>query len=139
VTESLRRCGVILLGAALVACGAAEAKQKAEKGVVDFHAKFNASQFHEMYQGSSAAFQKASSEKDYLEFITAVRKKPGEVKSSRPAGWRFNANTSGSYVMLGYDTTYENGTAQESFDFEVHGNVVKLVGWHINSRELIVN
>jgi hypothetical protein len=139
MTDSLRVVAVVALAALALACGMVEGKEKAEHAVVEFHAKFNASEFGEIYQASSVEFQKGSSKDDYLKFIGAVHRKLGDVTASKPAGWRVNVMNGTTYVLLGYESTYERGTAQESFTYKVSGESVQLVNYNVNSKDLIIN
>lgn len=68
----------------------------------------------------------------------AVQRKLGKVTQTANAGFNvrtFNLTTS---VVLTQTTTYEQGTGTETFTFQMEGDKAVLIGYNINSKELVL-
>lgn len=124
---------------ALCGCNFTKNNKAAEQAVATFHQQYNDSKFADIYAGSSAAFKGTDKEEGFIKFIEAVHRKLGAYKSSTGAGWRTNATTSGTFVVLSYDSAFEQGSGRETFTFVVSGGAATLQGYHIDSKDLIVN
>jgi hypothetical protein len=123
----------------LSACGFTKSKDAAAKVVDTFHGQFNDSKFGEIYAAATPAFKSAASEAEFLKFITAVRTKLGTVKSASATGWNVNTYNGVTTVVLKYDTTFERGSAVESFNFLIAGESAIMQGYNVNSPALITN
>ncbi len=135
------RLGVLALclGALFVfGCSAGEARSRAEEELVPtFHAQYDRNQFDAIYDGATDEFRKSTSKADYDQFMNAVRKKLGRVKSTSRQTWNVNVGTGGTRVVLTYDTEFENGKGSETFTFLQAGSEPKLLGYQINSNVLV--
>ena len=135
-----RKYGMALLTACFImlfsACNANKAKQAAEQGVAKFHEQLDGEAYHEIFSESDPEFQKAASESDTTEFLKAVHRKLGNVKSAREQAFFVNFNTSGTRVTLTYQTDFVDGPATEQFIWFI-GDRAKLVSYRIDSRTLI--
>lgn len=128
---------ILLTTAFICSCSLAKGKPIAESAVAQFHNQFNNEQFHEIYAQSDSKFQESTSEEQLNEFLSAVHRKIGTVKTANQAGWHVNATTMGTVVDLQYDTEFTEGKAGEEFEFIVSGEQAKLVHYNINSPLLI--
>ncbi|HZS48255.1 MAG TPA: hypothetical protein VFC63_24510 [Blastocatellia bacterium] len=133
---------VAILFAALVlmtsSCSFKEAKDVSERAVSDFHDKFNAGQYHEIYAQSDSRFRTETNEPDLVTFFEAIHRKLGAFKSSSASGFFVNATTFGTQVTLTYETDFSEGKATERFDYAVSSGKALLIGYHINSPLLII-
>lgn len=113
-------------------------KKAAEQGVADFHKLYNDGKLTEIYAAGHSKLKSATSEKQFLEFVGAVRRKFG--KMTRTANEGFNVRTFNltTTIVLTRTTTFEQGTGTETFTYEMAGDKPVLLGYNINSKDLIV-
>jgi hypothetical protein len=128
---------VVALMAALCGCSMSADTTLAEQGVPRFHEQLDAGRFDEIWEQSGDELKKASPQKEFVEFLSAVHRKLGDTKSADKTGWNVNWQTSGSFVTLGYKTVFAEGDATEQFVFRLQDKTALLVGYHINSMALI--
>lgn len=126
----------------LLMCGCSgmfKGLKSAQQAVTDFHSAFAEAKFTDIYTASHVKFKKATTEKDWLEFISAVHRKLG--KPTQTTQVRFNQNTHNltTTVVLVQNTTFEHGSGSETFSFHMDGEKALLVGYNINSKDLILN
>jgi len=114
-----------------------KAGEWSDKSVADFHQKLDQAQFHEMYVGSAPEFQQASSEKEITDLFNAIHTKLGNVVTSNRTNIFMSATTGGNFVRTTYDTTFANGKGQETFNWRLVNDQLTLVGYNIESRDLI--
>ena len=138
---SVRRCfglgalAVALLG--LQGCGVSTAKPKAEAAVAAFHRQLDAGQFDAIWDGADESFRNATAHEKYAAFVGAVHRKLGQVVKTTTANWSVrNYNLQTSVVLL-QQTEFEHGSGTETFTYLVKGDAVKLVGYNIQSTELV--
>ena len=125
----------LLLG--LQSCGMTTAKPKAEAAVGAFHDELNAGDFDAIWSGADDAFRKATTRESYDRFMQAVHRKLGKALKTVNANWtvrNFNLKTT---VVLLQKTDFEHGSGNETFTYVVTGDAVKLVGYNIQSTDLI--
>jgi len=113
-------------------------KQAGEQGVAEFHKLYNDGKFKEIFDASHAALKTATPETKFLEFLSAVQRKLGKVTQTANAGFNVNTFNLTTRVVLNQNTTFEQGNATEVFTFEMNGEKAVLVGYNINSTELIL-
>jgi hypothetical protein len=124
---------------ALVACtNPFKAGEMSDAGVAAFHRQLNQAQFHQMYASASPDFQQATSEKDITELFNAIHTKLGDVTGTNRTNIFLNATTSGNFARVTYHTTFAHGTGEETFNWRISNGQLSLVGYHIESRDLIV-
>jgi len=80
----------------------------------------------------------ATTEKKFLEFIGAVQRKLGKVTQTTNTGFNVRSFNFITTVVLTQNTTFERGTAVEVFTFQMNGDKAVLVGYNINSNDLIL-
>lgn len=131
----------LVLGLSLFASGCGgmlEGKQAAERSVADFHKLYNDGKWAEIYSAGHAKFRSTATEKQFLEFIGAVQRKLGKVTQTSSAGASIRTVNLTTTVVLNQSTTFEQGTGTETFTFQMEGDKAVLVGYNINSKDLIV-
>ena len=112
-------------------------KSVAEPKVAVFHDRFNEGQYEEIYSEAADEFKKAASKEKVLALLSAIDSKLGKVQSSSITTWNvksFNLNTT---VVLVSDTEFELGTGTETFTFRVIGDKATLLGYNINSMDMM--
>jgi hypothetical protein len=113
-------------------------KKAAEQGVADFHKLYNDGKLTEIYSAGHSMFKRATSEKEFLEYIGAVQRKLGKVTQTANAGFNVRTFNLTTTVILNQNTTFEQGTGAEVFTFQMDGDKAVLVGYNINSKDLIL-
>jgi len=137
--RNLTLAGALLALLFLVACtNPLKAGQMSDSSVVNFHHQLDQAQYHDIYANASPEFQNASSEKDMTELFTAIHTKLGSVASANRTNVFVNATTRGNFVRTTYDTTFAQGKGVETFTWLLNNDQLALVGYHIESRELLV-
>ena len=102
-----------------------------------FHAQYNAARFDQIYNEAAKEFRSASKKDEYDQFMAAVRRKLGAVKTTESQSWNVNVTPAGAQISLSYKTQFENGSGTEQFTWLDSGDGPKLLGYHINSNALI--
>jgi len=128
----------VAMALVLGACSSSADFDRAKEGVERFHEMFNGGTFDAIYSEAGKEFQASTPRDEFLQFVEAVHRKLGKAGEAKLRGWNVNYNTSGSYVTLTYATHYDEGDASEQFVFNVGGGKASLVGFHINSKVLIL-
>ena len=123
----------------LVSCGNfTSAKPAAEKAVKIFHQQYNSQDWKAIYENSHENFQKSEKFEKFEEFMKSIHSKLGKVQSTENQNWRvgnFNLKTNVSLVQ---QTKFEQGVGAESFVYRIKDEKAILVGYNINSRDLII-
>ena len=120
-----------------VGCGARKDLASTDLAVAKFHTQLDAASFAQIYSDSSEAMKNASPKEKFVAFLDAVHRKLGAVKSTSRKGFFINWGTSGKTVKATYSTQFDQDNAEEQFVFQVRGDDVQLVGYHINSDALV--
>ena len=68
----------------------------------------------------------------------AVQRKLGKVTQTSTAGFNVRTFNFTTTVVLTQSTTFEQGTGTEAFTFQMEGEKAVLVGYNINSKDLIL-
>jgi hypothetical protein len=134
----IKRVGILFPLLVLWSCGAGDSMRIAEGGVERVHQQMNAEQFTDIYAEADPALRASSASQDFLDFMTAVHRKLGNVQSAKRTHFFVNFTTAGTRVTLNYETKFGGGDAQEEFVWAVSGKQAKLFGYHINSMALIL-
>jgi len=120
------------------ACSITETLESVESSVQTFHRRLDEARYQEIYSDAHADYRSAAPEPRSTELLQAIHTKLGIVKAASRSTWNVNYGTHGKIVTAVYDTVFENGKATETFVFQCSGENARLVGYNINSRDLIV-
>lgn len=132
---------LLVLSVALFASGCGgmlKGKQASEQGVADFHKLYNDGKLIEIYSAGHSQLKSTTTEKQFLEFIGAVQRKLGKVTQTFAAGSNVRTINLTTTVVLSQNTTFEQGTGMEVFTFQMDGDKAILMGYNINSKDLIL-
>jgi len=106
--------------------------------VARFHQLFAASRFAEIYVDTTEGFREAATEAEFVEFMSAVRRKLGTVRACERRGLEVNFDGDATSIWLSYETAYELGNATEQFVWVMEGEKARLDSYQINSKDLIL-
>jgi hypothetical protein len=121
-------------------CGdALKAKSAAETAVGEFHQMYNEYRNQEIYENAHSDFRGSSNYEQFESFVSALQVKLGQVMSTETRGWKVNSTNFVTTAILQQETHFELGEALETFTFRVNGQKAVLLGYNINSRDLIMN
>jgi hypothetical protein len=118
--------------------GLFKGKKAGEQSVADFHRLYDDGKFAEIYASGHARFKSVTTEKQFLEFMGAVQRKLGKITQTSNAGFNVGTFNFTTTVVLKQDTTFEKGKGTEAFTFQMQGDKAVLVGYNINSQDLIL-
>lgn len=130
--------GLLLLAVSLGGCSFAEDTDRGERAVARFHLLFGASQYAEIYADTTESFREAATEAEFVEFMSAVRRKLGNVRACERTGLEVNWDGDATTIWLSYETAYEVGIATEQFVWVLDGEKTRLDGYQIDSKVLIL-
>ena len=129
---------LIFAASFLSGCGKlTQDKAEGEKAVADFHALYNQGKVEDIWKQADPQFRTSTTKQQYDDLMGAVQRKLGKVVSTSNSRWQvrsFNLNTS---VLLSQNTAFEHGQGIESFTFALKGTNAVLVGYNIQSMDLI--
>src|SRR4051794_11601009 len=89
--------------------GVFKGKKAAEQSVADFHKLYDEGKFAEIYSAGHSKFKNATTQKQFLEFMSAVHRKLGKVTQSTQAGFNVRTFNLTTTVVLNQTTTFEQG------------------------------
>lgn len=119
--------------AMLAACNPMEQMDGADTLIEEFHADFNESDFDSIWNGASDEFRRSLTREEFQQFMIRMRASVGEYQDGSQVGFNINTNNGVTMTEITLDTTYENGTADESFTFIGSGDDMALLNWNIDS------
>lgn len=137
---NLRAVLSILLAAAtglFGGCGLTKGKGTSEAAVSRFHERLDKGDFAGIYAGTHPDFKKASTEKAFVDLLSAVHRKLGLIKSTTETGWNVSTFNLRTNIVLTYKTIFASGEAVETFTYRMEDDKPILLGYHINSQDLI--
>ena len=113
--------------------------KRAENAVDRFHGQFNAGSINQIYEESSGGFRDATREKDFVELVSTVRRKLGNViDSKREADMSENTRNEFTTLNVTYRTAFTQGQGEEKFVWQIKDGKALLRNYTINSRDLIL-
>jgi hypothetical protein len=130
--------GLLLMAVLLGGCSFGEDIDRGGRAVARFHELFAASRFAEIYVDTTENFRQAATEAEFVEFMSAVRRKLGNVRACERTGVEVNWDGDGTSIWLSYHTAYELGDATEQFVWVMEGEAARLESYQIDSKELVV-
>jgi hypothetical protein len=131
---------LLLLGSALLStagCNASSSRQHAESAVDVFHRELNAGDFDAIWNGADDQFRQSVSRQSYDKFVGAVHRKLGRALRTSNQNWSLRSLNLKTSIVLVQHTEFEYGAGTETFTFSVRGESVKLIGYHIESTDLV--
>ncbi len=131
-----RALGTVMVTALVAGCSGGADKTAAEDGVRQFHDRYNAQQYHEIYADTAPEFRGATTEADLVTLLQNLRKRAGDLRTTNQTQWTINAGTGGSSVSLVYASAFEQISATERFLWQINAGKAVLAGYRIETPTL---
>ncbi len=136
----MKRCLFLVVAVLLLLAGCTDTingKSVAEPRVALFHEQLNAGQYDQIYDEADDGFRNAAPREKVLALFAAIDTKLGKVQSSSISSWRVNTYNLATRVVLVADTRFEHGSGTETFTYGVSDGKATLIGYNINSLEMM--
>ena len=116
-------------------CGSAfqEGRSSANAAVREFHDRLNGGRYEEIYRQADGGFTRPGKHDQLVRFLEAVHTRLGNAGVSNLANIRVNVTTGGTFVVAQYNTTFDHGSAVETFTWIRSSGALKLSGYNIQS------
>ena len=133
----MKRMMLALAATMLAACNPVAQAEGAREQVDLFHERLNAGNEKAIWTNAGAEFREATSQGDFARLLGTIHKSLGDAGETSQVGVRVNTNTQGTFTTLQMETTFERGKGFETFMFRGSGDSLKLIGYNINSPEMM--
>jgi hypothetical protein len=124
---------------AITGCGnMTKGKAAAQSQVTAFHKLFNDQDFKTMVDSADPKMLKVTSKSQLTDLYSAIRRKLGKVTASKSVRWNVRTFNTMTTVVVVQNTTFEKGKGMETFTFRIKKEKASLLGYNINSQDLIM-
>lgn len=98
-------------------CGSAlyEGRRMSNASVREFHQRLNGSRYEEIFDRADENFAGSEKHDELVKFLQAVHTKLGNAAVENLTNMRVNATMGGTFIVAQYNTTFERGSAVETF------------------------
>jgi hypothetical protein len=128
----------MFFAATLAGCGDfTKGKPAAERAIAQFHESYNQGKLDDIWKGADPKFHTVATKRKYDEFMGAVQRKLGKVTSTANTGWKVQSFNLKTTIFMSQQTVFENGQGTESFTFALDGTNAVLVGYNVQSMDLV--
>lgn len=110
----------------------------AEPEIERFREMFAAKEFEKIYDTSAPAFREAATKDLVIRLFDAIDRKLGSFKSAQQVNWNVNTQNFKTTVVLVYASKYAEGEATETFTILVEDQKPALLGYNINSLDMML-
>lgn len=131
ISQSFKDCLLVLIILAAGACSFRGQLEDYESAVNNFHVKYDAELFSDIYFATSQEFKNETSRPDFEGLMTSVKGQLGNVKSSQLMNWKIDYLINNSRISLVYETDFEHGKAAETFVFKT-SQLPELIQYNIS-------
>lgn len=111
----------------------------AEPKVEEFHQQLKNAEYDRIYESTHEEFKKATTKEKFTQMLEAIRRKLGAVKNTQAVNWKVNTKNFRTYVMIVQETEFEKGKGTETFTFSVADDDARLIGYYINSMDMMIH
>lgn len=125
---------LLMVAFLLVSCGGTD---EAKRGVDEFRTRVAQKSYSEIYRAAAAELRQATTEEEFVRFMTALDRKLGSWQSAAEPVWNVTRGTAGHVVNLTYQSQFAKGAANEQFTWRIESGRAILLGYHVNSPLLV--
>jgi hypothetical protein len=111
-----------------------QGRRLANTAVQHFHQQFNSGQYLEIFRDADVGFTEGKNEDDLAKFLQEVHAKLGDAVAGSFISIRVNAATNGNLTTAQYKTTFDRGSAIETFTWIKTDNTLRLYGYNIRAN-----
>jgi hypothetical protein len=108
-----------------------------DASVRHFHSQLDSESYGDIWGESDEAFQTSENRDEIIKILTGVHSKLGLSHGFTRTNIFVNASTSGTFIRVTYDSTFEHGDAVETFTWRKAAGGLKLVTYGINSNAFL--
>ena len=135
----LKWIAMVLAGVLLAGCNPVQQAKDARAQVDVFHERLNAGEDQAIWTNAGEQLRKATSREDFVRLLGTVRKSLGPVEETSQTNVNMNTSPQGSFTTLQMETHFERGRGIETFVFSGSGDSLRLVGYNINSPDMMAD
>ena len=135
----MKRMMPALAATMLAACNPFAQAEGAREQVDLFHERLNAGNDKAIWTNAGEQLRKATSREDFVRLLGTVRKSLGPVEETSQTNVNMNTSPQGSFTTLQMETHFERGRGIETFVFSGSGDSLRLVGYNINSPDMMAD
>jgi hypothetical protein len=121
----------------LSACSSAGDMAAARHAVEMFHYELDNANYDAIWKDTASEMRAAATQPVLNQLLSAVHTKLGKVTASQEQGINVNYNTGATFTTVVMHTRFDHGAGDENFVFKTAEGSAHLVGYHINSMDLI--
>lgn len=125
---TLATAGIAL---ALAACNPMEQTSGADELAEVFHEDFSAGNFDKIWNEASDDFRGGTPRAEFDQVFGNLHEFYGEYQGGSRSGVSLNTNNGVTTTQIGWNSTYANSRADETFIFIGTGDDMKLLNWSI--------
>lgn len=132
---------VVILAFLIWQCGSTlyAGRGLANTAAREFHERLNGAQYDEICLHADEGFTGTGNRDATARFLEAVHTKLGNAGASNLVNIRVNSTTGGNFIVTEYKTTFDRGSAVETFTWKKSNDALKLYGYNIQSNALVLN
>ncbi len=129
----------ILLAYFMWQCGSgmSAGARLSDDAVRHFHSQLDSEAYGDILGESDEAFQNSGNRDEIIKFLTGVHSKLGLSHGFSRTNIFVNATTSGTFIRITYESTFDQGGAVETFTWRKAAGGLKLVSYQITSNIFI--
>jgi len=139
LTDRIRLLFAILAIAFTAGCSASADIDTAKTAIAHFHELMEQQRYGQIYEESADQNKKATTEQQFTKLLAAIHDKLGDAKNAQSTGWNVNYRPTGTVITLTYKTEFEKGSGTETFTYAMSSGTALLLGYRINSTDLLTN
>ena len=139
LTDRIRFLFAILAIAFTAGCSASADVATANTAIARFRELMEQQQYRQIYEESADQNKKATTEQEWTKLLSLFHDKLGNVKNAQSTGWNVNYGTTGTVITITYKTEFEKGSGTETFTYTISSGTALLLGYRINSNDLLTN
>lgn len=113
-------------------------KSAAEPEVKRFHDLLKERDFEAMYSATGQQFKDAVPKRLALKLFSAIDRKLGPLQDTKQVNWNVNTYNLATTVVLVYQSRFDEGEATETFTFRVEKGKPELIGYKIDSLDMLI-
>jgi hypothetical protein len=104
--------------------------------VRQFHSQLDSGSYNDIFQNAAPEFQSSGSREDLSKFLAGVHSKLGASRDFHLTNINVSKSNHGSFLRVVYQSSFEQGSAQETFTWKKENGTLKLVRYDVNSKAL---